>query len=1066
MPSPLLLKRIFRAALALKIKGLSFRLSSSILITLVCVFQYAAHSQDLPKITPPSPTAQAFMRYGEIPIDYSTGVPSIEVPIYTIQGKKLQLPISISYHASGIKVNDIASGVGLGWTMNCGGMVSRSVNGIRDEAEGLVRTYSNASQMLAAINTQSQIYDIPTQSLQGIMDLEYFFKQKFDNEEDGMSDRYFYKLPNGLSGVFIYDYANENNVITLPYRPIKIQKQIAGSDVSDRKLESLAITDDNGINYKFESYLVSAAKTCSEWFLKEMTSSDGTETITFNYIQQPASNTVPIESFTYQGPGYNLDVNCAPADLLSSTAKHLGQSPEFNTPVLDYITSSTAIIDFDYQLDRQDFNQLWRLAEITITPVNSASPVKKIQFNQKYFGSNSSDKRLCLDNIVMGAPGDPLAQKHTFKYESQTLPPYPYKMTIPKYNEDYWGYYNGSNANTLIPVDFISNIYDKSNGSDRHPDNGFYAKACMLKEIIYPTGGKTVFQFDRHFARNIYPYKIGNSDGYVGGFRVARITNYDENDNIAITKTYEYSGMKTIQVKKEFFSYSNTFVEKKTIPGASQGEPDAICWSTYSRELVFSSPVLPIEVAPGMPVMYTKVTEFVGTKNNSAGKTVYEYDDPYSPSDFFNQPDHPFEFEENRYYHPYHYDRGNYSPELTSKKYYAFNGTDYRIVSQEKYDFTKLYTTPFNTGIKFTKNKQFLDPTYFVVLCGGPGINCQPIIDDYVHSNIAIDTKSFQEASLLTKNENLTFDPQDSSKFLTSTINYSYYQTNLGVQEKSNLSSKGELLKTTYKYPHNLSSSEPYLTMVTKNIYSPVVEQEEFNNAKLLHKIKTNYKSWGSNIIEPENVQVQNGTNLPLENRINYLSYDTKGNVISAQKINDVPVTYLWGYNQTLPIAKVVNAQYLKSSTSQAWSLPFYTSFEEDASQVNFFYHKTGERCHVGTYVLAIPPSSSGYNQVMISYWGKTDENAPWTLVEEIVSTGGGSSKIIGSSFAFIDEVRMYPTGAQMTTYTYRTLVGATSETDANGNVTSYEYEYGRLSLIKDNDGNVVKQFDYNVYKQ
>ena len=65
----------------------------------------------LPEITPPDPAAREFMKYGEIPVNYSTGVPQIEIPLYTVKGKKLELPISISYHASGVKVTDIASSV-------------------------------------------------------------------------------------------------------------------------------------------------------------------------------------------------------------------------------------------------------------------------------------------------------------------------------------------------------------------------------------------------------------------------------------------------------------------------------------------------------------------------------------------------------------------------------------------------------------------------------------------------------------------------------------------------------------------------------------------------------------------------------------------------------------------------------------------------------------------------------------------------------------------------------------------------------------------------------------------
>src|SRR5690349_16714130 len=82
---------------------------------------------------PQAPTTEAFTRYGDIPVDLSTGVTSINIPIYTLSENGINIPISISYHASGIKVHDIASPVGLGWTLNAGGIITRSTFGLQDE---------------------------------------------------------------------------------------------------------------------------------------------------------------------------------------------------------------------------------------------------------------------------------------------------------------------------------------------------------------------------------------------------------------------------------------------------------------------------------------------------------------------------------------------------------------------------------------------------------------------------------------------------------------------------------------------------------------------------------------------------------------------------------------------------------------------------------------------------------------------------------------------------------------------------------------------------------------------
>ena len=104
----------------------------SVLLALAS-YNYGANAQDNMLPIPPTPQAAQFMRYGDIPVGHTTGVPQIEIPIYTISTGLIDIPISISYHASGFKVNDVASPVGLGWVLNANGwMISRSVEGIPD----------------------------------------------------------------------------------------------------------------------------------------------------------------------------------------------------------------------------------------------------------------------------------------------------------------------------------------------------------------------------------------------------------------------------------------------------------------------------------------------------------------------------------------------------------------------------------------------------------------------------------------------------------------------------------------------------------------------------------------------------------------------------------------------------------------------------------------------------------------------------------------------------------------------------------------------------------------------
>ncbi len=83
----------------------------------------------LPKVIPPSPEASALGKFGETPVSLYTGVPEINIPIYSIAfASGFALPISLSYHAGGNRVDEIASNVGLGWSLNAGGVITCTVN--------------------------------------------------------------------------------------------------------------------------------------------------------------------------------------------------------------------------------------------------------------------------------------------------------------------------------------------------------------------------------------------------------------------------------------------------------------------------------------------------------------------------------------------------------------------------------------------------------------------------------------------------------------------------------------------------------------------------------------------------------------------------------------------------------------------------------------------------------------------------------------------------------------------------------------------------------------------------
>jgi hypothetical protein len=63
---------------------------------------------------PISPEASALTKFGGYGASLYSGTPNIEIPLGAVSGREFQIPINLVYDASGIKVNQMATWVGLG----------------------------------------------------------------------------------------------------------------------------------------------------------------------------------------------------------------------------------------------------------------------------------------------------------------------------------------------------------------------------------------------------------------------------------------------------------------------------------------------------------------------------------------------------------------------------------------------------------------------------------------------------------------------------------------------------------------------------------------------------------------------------------------------------------------------------------------------------------------------------------------------------------------------------------------------------------------------------------------
>src|SRR5579872_2246020 len=87
-----------------------------------------------PNITganPVTPSAFQFIKYTELPVSEYTGIPNISIPLYQIKEDDIDLPVDLTYHSVGIRVNQEASWVGLGWDLSFGSIV-QDINDVDD----------------------------------------------------------------------------------------------------------------------------------------------------------------------------------------------------------------------------------------------------------------------------------------------------------------------------------------------------------------------------------------------------------------------------------------------------------------------------------------------------------------------------------------------------------------------------------------------------------------------------------------------------------------------------------------------------------------------------------------------------------------------------------------------------------------------------------------------------------------------------------------------------------------------------------------------------------------------
>jgi hypothetical protein len=1050
----------FRAVIFVALAGIAFQVSGQ-----------NSDAYIMPKIISEAPNSAAMAKFGNYKVNTFTGLPDISIPLYEIKAGEIKIPVTLSYHASGIRVTDAASWVGLGWALDAGGSISRAVQGVADELTGVALGYLQGY-------LKPNNYAFYTGSETDLSYLNEVRKRYYDTEPDIFS----FSIP-GKSGKFFFNGQDNFKIIQIPLSPVKIEK--VGN-------LTFKITDEVGNVYQFGmdgsietttnnsmTYSIS-----SGWMMNKIVSQSQKDTVTLSYTSE-----------AYSLPGFNVDQINVPDQILAVGCG--GYSS--NTGTATYSTSSSYVTDrkqsvISYKGGKVVFLQSAanrsdmpskKLDAIEVYNFDYATRtfalIKKILFHTSYF----SNTRLKLDSLSFLDKKGIVVEKYRFTYNTAVnLPP------ITSRAQDYWGYFNGRTTNTsLVPETVIdyqsssgggtSNI-TISAGNNRNCDS-LYMQANILTRITFPTGGYTDFEYQTNRYRD-----TDNQIKFAGGLRINAVKSYDGISGIPVTTTYQYGDGRANFILSNHFFHSDQTYRKIYMCGGVYGIQATKRSRTYQ-----SNPNISIVPWDGCIVVYPKVTEYVGNGTANTGKTVYQYLDHIDPrNSMFGVIDCPN-------IESFFDQRGKI---LSQAEYKNVSGT-YLPVKRVNY----LYNTTsfpevkyYGVGFKCERsvmNESDVDFDLYMGACEGQDA-CISDCYSFVYGFYHIRTDDNYPISMTEK----SYDPTDTTKTLITTTTFNY--TNLTHQQvTSSVTTTSEgTVKTHYsKFPADYGATGGFVkTMTDRNMQAvPVEKYSQVTNGttKTVSGQVQTFRSGSLGALVPDYVKLLeiptpvsnfvvssvSGSTLTVDSRyktyVTFDKYDRNNNIVRYTPRNAPTTGILWGYQSYLPVAQIVSP----SDTNYA-----YAGFETLTDKGRWTYAgipqynvaAKGGKCYYllsgGNMTLLIGKAG----KYRLQYWAKaaitisggtvvdintsSADNNGWIFYEKAITIASNNTTLTLSGSTSIDEVRLYPSDAQMTTYTYEPQLGMSGQADPNCVPSYYEYDdYGRLRSVKDQDGNILQ----NHYK-
>lgn len=906
---------------------------------------------DLPE---PVASVSSFSTYTNTPVNLSTGVPDINIPLYNLEtnNKSISVPVLLNYHPHNATETSMGSDVGLGWSLFNGGIISRKI------IEELDERLDNAS-------------------------LAYYQKNEFD-------DIYYYNIP-GYSGKFKFIRDTTNNTFTLKHltnNKLKIE-YTRTSNTATLILQSFTITDDRGVKYIFEDYSTALRNRPfgtnqlsvyykSAFYLSKIIDENNLEQVKFTYQKKSK---------------YSDGSNGVAIHLIYEVLK----------PIL--IESSFGKINFEYSYN-QNFEYEYDNDPYSVTSVSLLNKqsviISKYNFLYDSFISSFNSGKRILTTLNKVNNLSQIIENRKFEYDTSG--------STTSYN-----YYTSGDPCGDITY--------------KHPSTFTIG---VLKKIILPSKGSIVYNFE---AGEVYADKSNYvpSKFYINDPAIEYFYSYNISFDTSQTKVYNLQ----INVPRRIHIY---FAEEtNNNPIFTPNKPDL---EPYQAPLSFAF-------------------------KNNAGQEIQPfsctYFDPHPPTKYELEPGNYtlnvvgsgtgyftiYQIEA----FPAPYKNANYSNNIRIKniKFYDADGT---LKNSQNYSYD-LFNNSLNPSvdglgggiyknIKVTSNNGYNGYTkyYFKNITDFPSTTSDYSYSPYyenIKDGVLYKVENYDYHNNLVRNTdiNYTFEelPNSATYFideelesgkytkpsylknkietvkefyannssLQKTIETNYNINNYEVSSTKETAPDGTVTEGLIKYAQDLSKTN----MINANVISVPIEIETKVNNKTLSKTETKYDNTSNFFVT--SVLSTNPNDTSTKTAVKNDIYDTKGNLVQYTTDYDAntgignSVTIIWGYNQTLPIAKIEGAK-LSDIGTLADDIITKSNADIDTATEN-------------TLITAL---DTFRNQTTLKNF-------------------------------FI------------TTYTYNPLIGVTTITPPNGMREFYRYDANnRLQSVVDTNGNIIKEMKYN----